>query len=157
MHLRSGKSIPSGSRVPSCVSTHSSLSLPKARLEIVNEERKSSLDLDSIETHSILSSLVQPNERRMGKPAAGMDLLGNPTIQLLCKYTNNAGGHVYLNHKNDYVVRISEGQDLMSPPQYAQVTDHGECYMDPKGFKFLKTSQSNDMDSCETFHLGLEH
>ena len=84
----------------------------------------------------------------MGEPAAGMDLLGNPTIKLLYEYTNNAGGHVYLDHKNDYVVQISEGQDLMSPPQYAQVTaDHGDHYMDPKGFKFLKTSQSNDMDS----------
>ena len=71
---------------------------------------------------------------------AGIDLLGNPTIQLLYKYTNHAGGHVYLNHKNDYVVGISEGQNLMSPPQYAQVTDHGDHYMDLEGFKFLKTS-----------------
>ena len=93
------------------------------------------------------SSSVQPDEQRMGEPTAGMDLLGNPTIQLLYKYTNHAGGHVYLNHKNDYVVRISEGQNLMSPRQYAQVTDHGDHYMDPEGFKFLKTSRSNDMDS----------
>ena len=76
----------------------------------------------------------------MGEPVAGMDLLGNPTIQLLYEYTNNVGGHVYLNHKNDYVVQISKGRDLMSPPQYAQVTDTGDHYMDPEGFKFLKTS-----------------
>ena len=46
----------------------------------------------------------------------GMDLLGNPTIQLLYKYTTNAGGHVYLDQKNDYVVRISEGQEPVAPP-----------------------------------------
>ena len=103
--------------------------------------------MDSIDTHSMSSSLVQLDEQKMGERAAGMDLLGNPTIQLLYEYTNHAGGHVYLDHKNDYVVRISEGRNPMSPPQYAQVMDHSDHYMDPEGFKFLKTSRSNDMES----------
>ena len=52
----------------------------------------------------------------MDKPAASFDLLGNPTILLLYEYTNNAGGHVYLDHKNNYVVQINKCQDPMSPP-----------------------------------------
>ena len=78
---------------------------------------------------------------------AGIDLLGNPTIQLLYEYTNNAGGHVNLDHKNDYVVQISEGREPVAPPLYAQVTNHGDHYIDAEGLKFLKTSRSNDMDS----------
>ena len=100
------------------------------------------------------SSLVQPDKRRMGVLAASMDLLGNPTIQLLYEYTNNTSGHVYLDHKNDYVMRISEGQDLMSPLEYTQVIDHSDHYMDPKGFKFLKISRLNDMDNWGDLALG---
>ena len=83
-----------------------------------------------------------------------MDLLRNPTIQLLYEYTNNAGGHVYLDHKNNYGVRISKGQDLMSPPQCTQVIDHGDHYMDPEGFKLLKTSCSHNMDSWGNLPVG---
>ena len=67
---------------------------------------------------------------------------------------NNAGGHVYLDQKNDYMVRVSEGREPMAPPQYAQVTDHGDHYMDAKGFKFLKTLRSNDMDSWGNLTTG---
>ena len=68
---------------------------------------------------------------------------------------NNAGGHVYLDHKNDYVVRVSEGREPMAPPQYAQVTDHRDYYMDAEGFKFLKSLRSNDMDSWGNLAIGL--
>ena len=87
------------------------------------------------------SNSVQPNDRRMEEPMAGIDLLGNPTIQLLYKYMNNSRGHVYLDHRNDYVVRISEGQEPVAPPHYAQVINHGDHYMDAEGFRFLKTSR----------------
>ena len=100
------------------------------------------------------SNSVQINKRRMDKPAASIDLLGNPTIQLLYEYTNNVGGHVYLDHKNDYVVRISEDQDPMSPSQYAQVIDHGDHYMDSEGFKFLKMLRLNDMESWGNLALS---
>ena len=73
------------------------------------------LELESIETHSMSSNLVHLDNRRPKEPMAGIDLLGNPTIQLLYEYTNNAGGHVYLHHKNDYVVRISEGKEPVAP------------------------------------------
>ena len=109
---------------------------------------------DSVETYSMSSSSVQLDERRMNKPTTGIDLLGNPMIQLLYEYTNNAGGHVYLDHKNDFVVQISEGQDPMSPPQYTQVIDHGDHYMDSEGFKFFKTSSSNDMDNWGNLASG---
>ena len=100
------------------------------------------------------SNLVQLDNRRSKEPMAGIDLLGNPTIQLLYEYTNNARGHVYLDHKNDYMVRISEGREPVLPLQYAQVTDHGDHYMDAEGFKFLKTSRSNDMDSWGNLAIG---
>ena len=101
------------------------------------------------------SNLVQPEDRRLEEPMAGIDLLGNPTIQLLYKYTNNARGHVYLNHKNDYVmVWISKGREPLAPSQYAQVTNHGDHYMDAEGFKFLKTLRSNDMNSWGNLAMG---
>ena len=62
------------------------------------------------------SNLVQPNEREPQEPIIGMDLLDNSMIWLLYKYTNNVGGHVYLDQKNDYVVRVSEGKEPMAPP-----------------------------------------
>ena len=154
MQLRSRDTLSSRSRVPSRVSMHSSIALPKARLETVGADHKSLSEFESIETHSMSSNSVQPDDRRAKEPMAGIDLLGNSTIQLLYKYTNNADGHVYLDHKNNYVVRISEGKEPVAPPQYAQVTNHGDHYMDAKGFKFLKTSRSNDMDSWGNLAIG---
>ena len=100
------------------------------------------------------SNLVQPDNRRLEEPMAGINLIGNPTIQLLYKYTNNSRDHVYLDHKKNYVVRISEDREPVAPPQYAQVTNHGDHYMDAEGLKFLKTSRSNDMDSWGNLAIG---
>ena len=80
MHLRLGNTIPLGSRVPSRVLRHSSSALLKAHLETVNEENKSLSKSDSAETNSMSSNLVQPEDRRMDEPMAGVELLGNPTI-----------------------------------------------------------------------------
>ena len=52
------------------------------------------------------------------------------------------------------MVRISEGREPVAPSQYAQVTDHGDHYMDAEGFKFLKTLRSNNMDSWGNLALG---
>ena len=98
------------------MSTQSNSVLLKARLETVNKEHKSFSKSKSIETHSMSSNLVQPDDRRLEEPMASIDLLGNPTIHLLYKYTNNKGGHVYLDHKNNYVVWISKGREPVAPP-----------------------------------------
>ena len=90
------------------MSTHSNSALLKARLEIVSEEHKSLSEFESIETHSMSSNLVQPDNRRMEEQLAGIDLLGNLTSQLY-KFINSSRGHAYLDHKNNYVVQISEG------------------------------------------------
>ena len=42
----------------------------------------------------------------------------------------------------------------MSPPQYSQVTNHGDHYMDAEGFKLLKTFRSNDVDSWGILAMG---
>ena len=80
MHLRSRNTIPSGSRVPSQVLTHSNSALPKARLGTFNEEHRSLSKSESIETHSMLSNSVQPKDRRLEELMAGIDLLRNPKI-----------------------------------------------------------------------------
>ena len=86
------------------------------QLEPISEENKRLFESKSIETHSMSSNLMQPNDRRLEEPMVGIDLLGNPTNQPLYEYTNNARGHVYLDHKNDYAVRISEGREFVVPP-----------------------------------------
>ena len=87
-HLILGNTILLGSQVPSQVLMHSSNALPKARLETISEEHKSSSELESMETNSMSSNLVQPDKRRLEELMASIDLLGNPTIQLLYKYKN---------------------------------------------------------------------
>ena len=152
MQLRSGNTVPSGSTVPSRASTHSSRCIaPKRDLEPILEGHTSTSKSEDCDTISMSSS---QGHRRVGERGF-MDLLGNRTCILLYKYTNHHGGQVYTNDRNEYAVRVSDhSRQTHSHQTMVQVTDHGDHYMDAKGFKYLKTSRSNDLNRWENLALG---
>ena len=77
---------------------------------------------------------------------SNVDLLGNPTTLLVFKYLNKHGAHVFTNEHQEYAIWENSQGDAHVPPLTVEVTDHGNHYMDSKGYKFLKTTRPNEMD-----------
>ena len=146
MKLRSGATIASGSQVPSRVSTHSSRNLAAKNLldPIIEDYRTTS---SSEESESISSMSNQPEGSELGRATnSNRDLLGNPTSFLALKRTNINGGHVYTNEQQEYAVWESGQGATQVPPLTVEVTDHGDHYMDSRGYRFLKTSRPDELD-----------
>ena len=151
MHLRSGATIASGSHVPSRASTHSSRNVAARNpLGPIIEETSSS---EETETMSSMSHPLRGSELEQGDHTK-RDLLGNPTKFLVLDRTNLFGGHVYTNEQQEHAVWENAPKDTSVPLLTVEVTDHGDHYMDSRGFRYLKTNRPDEMDGWGNIVAG---
>ena len=85
---------------------------------------------------------------------SNIDLLGNPTTLLVFKYLNEHGAHVFTNEHQEFAIWENSQGDAHVPPLTVEVTDHGDYYMDSRGYKFLKTTRPNEMDCWGNLVIG---
>ena len=154
MNLRSGTAIASGSQVPSSASTRSSKNLAaKSLLDPIIEDYVSTSSSEESNTMSSMENLLRGIE--LERPTtSSVDLLGNPTTLLVSRYTNEHCGHVYTSDSHEFAVWDSSHGETVNLRMVVEVTDHGDHYMDSKGFKFLKTTRPNEMYKWGNLVLG---
>ncbi|MCO5546848.1 hypothetical protein L7F22_000285 [Adiantum nelumboides] len=154
MHLRSGATIASGSQVPSRASTHSSKNVAAEKLldPIIEDYATTS---SSEESESMSSMSNQPGGCELGRATnSNVDLLGNPTTLLIFNYLNKHGAHVFSNQHQECAVWENSQGDTNVPPSTMEVTNHGDHYMDSRGYKFLKTTRPQEMDCWGNLAIG---
>ena len=154
MHLRSGTTVASGSQVPSRASTHSSKNLAaKNLLDPIIEDYSTTSSSEECETMSTMSN--QPGGSGLEGPTlSNIDLLGNPTTLLVFKCLNDHGAYVFTNDLQEYAIWENRQGNTHVPPLTVEVTDHGDHYMDSKGYRFLKTTRPYEMDCWGNLVLG---
>ena len=153
MLLRSGNSLPPVPQAPSKASTRSSKAATNPPLEPILENLLSSSDTEDFDSNSMSSQSIKHGGKGLRGPTS-TDLLGDPTSTLIYKYMNEHGGHVYAAEQNESVVRISDHSGDQPPPNVVVVSERGDHYMDAEGFKFLKTSRPNEMNSWGNLVFG---
>ena len=131
--------------MPSKASTQSSKNFAtKTLLDPIIKDytTTSSEECDSV---SLISNQLGSSE--LGRPTINnVDLLGNPMTLLVFRYTNEYGGQVFTIEHQEYAVWENSQGETQVPPLTVEVTDHGDHYMDSRGYKFLKTTRPNKMD-----------